>query len=429
MNQLSTSLQKGKEYLWCLRENWRMSRHEKSINQRIREKISNHEKIRVVFVCHRPAVWGALKTAYEAFARDPFFETLLVTVPQLDLIREDGSYDSAIDTFFASYHPIRGYDQKTGSFLDLETLAPDIVFFQQPYDIMRPVCSYSDRVSAYAKIGYVCYFSAFSDELESDEAAGSCYPCGFFQHISYFFAQNESEAQYVSQRFKPKPRQLKILTTGYPKYDGLDQYIGSNSSVWSFPDAKNTFRILWTPRWTTNENNCHFFDYKDHWFDYCKEYPDTDFVFRPHPQAWLEWEKTGEFSPEAHEQLEECIAKTVNMNLDQSSEYLSTMYSSDVLVTDLSSLILQYYLTEKPIIFCYRENGRFGYSKDSMIGKSMYWAENWNEVNDYLTMLKEGRDPLKEFRKKVIRDIFKIDTVVPAGEKIKNAVKEDLGAL
>ena len=39
------------------------------------------KKINVVFVCHRPNVWGSLKTIYEECIKDECFHVTIIAVP------------------------------------------------------------------------------------------------------------------------------------------------------------------------------------------------------------------------------------------------------------------------------------------------------------------------------------------------------------
>ena len=66
----------------------------------------------------------------------------------------------------------------------------------------------------------------------------------------------------------------KVFLTGYPKYD----YAKKNASAKKHQDGQ--YRMIWTPRWTTNEGLCSFFEYKDKLLEYCKKHMDTDLVFR-----------------------------------------------------------------------------------------------------------------------------------------------------
>lgn len=401
--------------------------YDRKIDRRIRRKRKTGKKIRIVFVCNRPSVWGALKTVYKALTEDPLFEPLIVTIPQYNPDNPDGYDDEGADDFFAAYHPIRGFDPETKTYRSLKDLNPDVVFFQVPYDSLREKRYRSYKVCKYAKIAYISYFSIIPDAVSDTQTISTCYPVGFLKNTSYLYAQNWWEADFIQSLLKGDSRRApQLVITGFPKYDEMQGNCPTESGVWNFPEKENHFRVLWTPRWTTNENACHFFAYKDKLAAYCEEHADVDFVFRPHPQAWIEYRKTGEFTDSQRRVLEAQYAQSPNMAIDNQKAYIETFFSSDCLISDSSSMIFQYYVTGKPIVFCNNPLSINTLDRDSAFGRSLYWAETWEEAECFLEMLRHGEDPCREERQRVIREVFQIDLQVSAGTKVKEALKKQL---
>lgn len=52
-----------------------------AIDYRLQIKELKHEKINVVFVCHRPAVWESLHSVYDALKKDEKFNVSIVAIP------------------------------------------------------------------------------------------------------------------------------------------------------------------------------------------------------------------------------------------------------------------------------------------------------------------------------------------------------------
>lgn len=427
MNLTKTAYTSAKSYVKQQMRNLQKVYFQKRIDTRIRNKIIAGKQIRVLFICHNPTMWGALKTVYEALEKDPFFEISIVSIPQRNLSENNRFEDIGADNFFGKYNAIRGYNYDTNEFVELFSLEPDIVFFQQPYDGIR-IESYSSKaVVKYAKIAYISYFTIVPNVLSDMTVFDVCFPEKFFERISYFFAQNKGEELYVQKKIsKNKWKGISTYLTGHPKYDGTSAYSAANSAAWNFPEENDHFRILWTPRWSTNENNCHFFTYKDNWLSYCLANENVDFIFRPHPQSWIEWRTTGEFTEKDQQEFRLQYSSMNNMSIDESGDYLEMLYSSDCLVSDMSSMVFQYLLTEKPIIFCHNPQSINSILKDTSIGEALYYAETWEEVERYLDMLRQGEDPLKTKRKEIIQSEFNFDKDITAGEKVKDAIKASL---
>ena len=289
------------------------------------------------------------------------------------------------------------------------------MFFQQPYNIQRPAEYSSSRVSEYAKICYVSYFSP----IYYDEIYDECVPFDYLRDLSFFFTQHEADDRYINSRFNALGLdRCRVIMTGYPRYDGIERYRDAECGLWN---SKDTFKMLWTPRWTTNEGNCHFFDYRDAFTDYCKNEKDVELTFRPHPQAFREWAATGEMSAEEQTAYRRLFVDS-NMHLDESNDYMPLLFSSDCLITDRSTMIIDYLFTGKPIVYC--TNTSVHEKIMSELAEIMYTASSWGELSKVLSDLKDGLDPLREKRMRTAETIFKTGTG-HAGRKIKDIIKED----
>ena len=392
------------------------------IDLRLKLKKSSHEKVNVVFVCHRPQVWESLRSVYESLKNKEIFDVKIVAipnkkqVPKLGLNHEIYESEGAED-FWKKYGCIDGYNYATNQWLDLNSLEPDYIFFQQPYNITRCSEYKSWIVSSYAKLCYVGYFALHT----LDDVYDECTPDDFFKNISFFFAQNSEEQELISRKFIRIDNKIgKSILTGFPRYDDAHSYVGCENNIWK-NRSKNMFRLIWTPRWTTNEGNCHFFKYKDKFIEYCQQHDDIDFVFRPHPQAFSEWMSTGELSERQLSEYRDVYSNTPNMSIDESKTFLSLFYSSDCLVTDRSSVVLEYFLTGKPIIYC-TSNGK--HDTIDYISEGFYKVSNWEELESRLNELKNGHDELFEIRQQIIKERFYMP-IGGAGHIISDILEQD----
>ncbi len=393
---------------------------EELIDRRLLEKKRAHEKVNVVFVCHRPPVWESLHSVYEALKADDLFRVRIVAIPNKKQEPGTGLFHEHYETegaeeFWRGEDCLNGYDYETGQWLDLRSLNPDYVFFQQPYNMTRSRPYQSGVVSKYAKIAYVAYFSPIVLDDTYDESV----PLDYIKDLSFFFTQHDADHAFIQNRFRSLDMHLcRIIEVGNPRFDRMALHAGEACGIWNDP---NSFKILWTPRWTTNEGNCHFFDYKDRLTEYCGGHPEVEFVFRPHPQAFKEWNATGEMREAEQRRFKERF-QGGNMHLDESKNYYPLLFSSDCLIADRSTIIIDYLCTHKPVIFC-TSNGRH----DTIIpgvDKALYRAANWEQLNALLEDLRMGKDPLKETREAIIRDYLKVGER-KAGERIRDVLRAD----
>lgn len=388
------------------------------VDLRLKLKKLTGEKINVVFVCHRPAVWESLHSVYDALKSDDSFNVYIVAIPnkkelpKLWLNHEIYESEGA-EEFWKGYGCINGYDYEKKEWFDLQKLEPDYVFFQQPYNITRCEEYKSWNVARYSKLCYLNYFSP----VKFDELYDECIPADFMRCLSFYFTQNPIDHDFINERFdRMNITGVERIMTGYPRYDGLKNVTGE-SDIW-LSKTHEYFRLIWTPRWTTNEGNCHFFDYKDKLIDFCLN-NDIELVLRPHPQAFQEWESTGEFNHEAQTKLRELFESEERLHLDESSYYLDTMYSSDCLLTDLSSIIYDYFLTGNPIIYALGKNKK---DKADLLHDGMYEVDSWDAVENVLKDLLSGKDKLASVRKEIEKQAYYINEN-GSGNEIRDILK------
>ena len=206
---------------------------DKAITARLAKKKANGEPIHVVFVCHRPAVWESLHSVYDAMKENPAFRVTLVTIPNKKQLPELGlrhqQYESeGAEEFWQEEGTVSGYDYASGQWLELQTLEPDYVFFQQPYNACRPPQYHSSVVSQYARICYVSYFGVFY----IDEIYDECAPLDYLRDLSFFFTQNPMDDAYIRSRVARAGGVVcRVCNTGFPRYDRIEQYRDQGSFV------------------------------------------------------------------------------------------------------------------------------------------------------------------------------------------------------
>jgi len=376
---------------------------------RRKEKLLRGDTPHIVFVCHRPSLWGSLKTVFESLLADERCRVSIVAIPNKKQLPDLGlSHQVYIDEgayeFFTQYIcPVfRGYDEHTGQWKDVRGLEPDYVFFQTPYNDCRPPAYASDAVARYARLGYVHYgFLIFGGGV-----AANSYPQDFLKDLSFIFCETEWHRAHLATRQEPVPEfdRARLPLTGYPRFDTLAHAGPVESPAWNAPRAPGRFRVLWTPRWSIGEKNSHFLEYKDRFLELCDTDPSLDMVCRPHPQTFLSFIAAGKMTEADVEAYTQAHAARDNASLDLRGEYQDTFLSSDVLVSDISSILPEYLLTGKPIIYCHRTD--WFNELGEQLAEGFYWARSWDEVTALLRQLRDGNDPLRDVRQTVTRSLL-----------------------
>ena len=390
-------------------------------------RIKRQERpIRVGFMCQYIPAWTKTEDLYRRMKEDNRFEPYLICIP--DRITDnqlDSPECTRNDTY--DYCVTHGYPEAinalTGkdAWLDLETMDLAYVFHARPYNHLLPVCYTTHRVSRYSRVCLIMYGIGFSSDL-----ARVSLNRDFMSYTYYYFAGLPfMQALNVSDR--PLLHRLGLQKTechGYPMLEHLLSFENATSPSWAF--SKNDFRVLWTPRWTTDKalGGSNFFTYHKELLAYASTHSDVDFLFRPHPLMFSHFIETGEITErEAADYIAQCDALP-NVCLDKEPGYEATLWNTDVMISDISSMMVEYFITGKPLIFC-ASNMELDLA-DSMkrMLDGCYIVNNKEELLSHLQMLKDGDDPLKELRREIIREQFG-DAIGSACTNILDALAKD----
>lgn len=381
------------------------------------------DKIKIVFLCQLSHVWGCLESVYEAAKQDENCEVYIVAVPNVwERDKADTeAYDFCVEK---GYEVIKAYNEKTKQFFDLKTLNPDYVFIPRPYDHYLPKAYTSKEVSKYAKVCYICY----GYTAEDGHVLISCYNRYFTSNCYYVFADNASTYAYTLKNHPISTRLgiRKIVQTTFPRFDLLKKWENCEPRHWKISKEDVNKRIIWTPRWTTDKSlgGTSFFTYKDFFFQFAKEHSNTEIMVRPHPLAFPNFIKEGSMTEEEVAEYKVRCKEACNLQLDDRKEYLDSFASADILVSDMSAVVLDFLAMGKPIVFCSYEQELNSANKKLIEG--FYVSRNQEDLKQILEMLMSGEDPKKELREAITKEVLG-NCDGKAGLAIVRMLKEDAG--
>ncbi len=358
-----------------------------------------HKKIRVLFICQMPQLWNKMSDVYFEMLEDSRIEVSVLVVPDISVAKEN--QEESI-RFFKN---IKGnvIHARTGSgWYPIRDLNPDYVFYQRPYDAYLPDEYRSTCVAGYARVCYIPYAYACTKPVEH-----SCYNPYFFENVYMFFAENEYARRLIINRDKElyAKRLKNAYYLGYPALDNIRKSKEVRCRFWEKDDQ--SYKILWCPRWTTDVNlgASNFFEYKDFFIQWVQKNESSSVVFRPHPMMFSNFEKTGEMSKEEAKQYLSHYMEHGRLMYDDQAEYYTTLWNSDVLVADLTTVMIEYLVTRKPIVYCVSDIEYNDFRKRIIGG--CYCVHNGQELSDTLEMLAKGEDPLREERNRTADYLLK----------------------
>ena len=385
---------------------------------------SSDKKITVVFLLQMPEVWGKQQIVYEEMKKRDNIETIIFTIPEYDIKTGEHKKDIAYDYAVKEGLTKIVQSEKNGTWISLKELQPDYVFYQRPYEAYLPEIYRSKNVLEYAKTCYIPYaiFASISSAMNLE------YERGFARNIYYHFVSNLELEYLVKRKFsitsKQGLRQIKYL--GVPILESVlkNKMNCENNAVWkNWGSEKEQLKVLWTPRWTVDEKlgGSHFFDYKDEFTALAQRDKQIYLAFRPHPMAFDNYIKENLMSAEEVEKLKKEYAETSNMVIDDQRDYVDTFWGADVLVTDISSMMMEFFVTGKPIIFCGTNMALDSLHQE--VVETLYKGTTWQEIQEALSQVKSGKDYLQEKRNQVIEKRF-VGMDKTSG-KIVDAIEKD----
>lgn len=370
--------------------------------------VPQNRKVRVIFIVIDKNTWNKAKPLYLEMLQSDKFEVNIVCCPQP--YKED---TATTYKFFVEqgYHCIDARVgngpwnamEKRGKWFSIKKLKPDYIFYNEPYNGYYPPKYRSNVTSCYAKVCSLEY------GMKTTENFLQIRPHEFYRDVYLCYTNNEDEKNYNIAQFKKEHDSglQKTKYLGFLAGAGIFEQKNTESSAWNF--SKNEVRGIWTPRWTLDKEvgGSNFFRYKDVLFDYAETHQDVDLLFRPHPMAFDNFIRTGKMTRQDVDLFVAKCDKAKNLSLDKQADYVSTFWNSSFLITDISTIIVEYFITGKPIIYCKAEHDTQKYLPYfTRILSACYIVHNDNELLNTIDYLKSGNDEKKCIREKLLKELF-----------------------
>src|SRR5262249_17893817 len=118
------------------------------------------------------------------------------------------------------------------------------------------------------------------------------------------------------------------------------------------------------------------------------------------------------------------IQQSDNMMLDESGDYKTSFYHSHAMISDASSLALEYLYTQKPVLFTF-DKGSDWLNEDRYIIDYLYQGKKTEDVEDFIQMIGRYEDPMLPSRLGIM-DQFMYQVDGNAGKRIYSHMIDDL---
>lgn len=395
----------------------RKKRHAEIVN-RLRKKKT---PINVIFMAISGSTWK-YEYLYKLMLADSAFKPIVLVCPQVnfdDAFMRD-QMDKTLDFFKCrGYNVISSFDKKRNIFINLEELHPDILMYTNPYKgIFLPqyfIDSQKYTLPCYISYYYPTGISSYHDKLKVFESA---------LWINFM----ASTAEYQRAIYK-----TNCVVVGYPMFEAF-----KNGSCYG-KDWKNQEkkfkRIIWAPYHHIFPDDdkiiqCStFLKYADIMLTIAHEYQDkVQFVLKPHPLLRAKLEKHPEWGKARTDAYFELWKAGQNTNLVE-GEYIDLFNSSDALIHDCGSFIVEYLYVNKPVLYL-ASSSKYGKNIGSTGIEALMCHEIGFSENDITNFVRniycESNDSKLEARKNFYRKNLLPPNGLTASENMLNEIKNKL---
>jgi capsular polysaccharide biosynthesis protein len=382
-----------------------------------RLQTDHHPRIKAVFFAQERFTWPSLKSVYEAFAANPACEAQLVYV-DFEHANTDASRD-----WFAEYREMN-LPMVWSEAYDVSLESPDLAFFVKPYDGI-PMQFYIDELGKVVRRPvYIPYFVNWMALKNIDFLIRYHFQLPLHEKAWKIFDAPDFILESHVRHGAGNGRNVELI--GHPRFDiipKLEQIRERIPATWKAKIAGRKV-VLWNTHSFIADNNWSTFGtLGDQILEYFQTNRQLLLLWRPHPHFFNSLVNGGVMTSEQVDELIARVTDSENIILDRTPDYLSAFSVADALISDASSLLVEFLLTRQPVMYTYNE------ANESIVHEhllpALYKACAWENVEAFLRMLVDGRDDRLGERMSVI-ETFMPNAGKRVGELIMKRCIEDL---
>ena len=377
--------------------------------------IQNHGQVRIAFIIMHISQWK-LQKLVELLNTDNRFKVQIILSPSLLFEKEQQEKDlEEMRMFFSkSNTPYVDFDFNNPYNLK-DNFNPHILFYTQPYGhIHSPahdVTSFKDRLKAYAPYSFWSTTAKFGFDLS------------FHRHAWRIYYANKLLFEYAKSVSINHAKNAAVV--GYPS---ADLFLECNvMDPWKIKD-RTLRRIIWAPHFTIKSrkwsSHSSFLTIADEMLEYAKANQNkVQIAFKPHPRLRTELYRHPEWGVKKTEDYYSQWSKMPNTLLE-TGPYYNLFKSSDALVHDSDSFMIEYQYTLKPCLFVLCESDFF--ENLNPLGKKAfdlhYKANNMSDIISFIEGVLVGNDFLLSLRKNFFQEYL----MPPNGCTVAENIYKDL---
>lgn len=362
------------------------------LKPKIEKRIAKQDKLSIVFFVINVSMWKADSIVKELLSNSHYdIHIVSFLYPQFTIERRK-EMQKQMEEFFTkkNYPYINSYDFSTNTYFDIRTLHPDIIFYNQPYNL-----GYSGyQLQHFWKTSLFAYIP-YCLNIEKNDVF---YDTLYINVCKYVFLPTQLDLSLVQSKTKTKAYNCKVV--GNLFYDELKKAQHSDHNVWKDNTRKH---IIWAPHHSILPNDelqySTFLRYANYMLYLADKYKDVvEFAFKPHPALK---DKLYQSPDWGYERTNQYYTKWANMSntFIADGSYANLFAQSDAMIHDCSTFSCEYLYTNKPVLFLLKETNNTPLTELGASCLNMhYHAYQEKEIEEFINNVISGIDVLKKQR-------------------------------
>ena len=357
--------------------------------------------LKVMFIVEENAKWG-WQSIYDEMKKDnKNFEILPIVALPAGFVQYEYTQEETIEFFKKrNISAINGYDKETGKAINLKELKADLVMYQQP------TCIKDYYSPEYLSENSLCCIIPYGYSSLEENSWGSDFIKTKLANMWKMFVESNYHRSYTEKAAKLRNKDI-VKVSGYPKFDAYKQPISKEMlELWKETNRKSSGRIIYAPHHTIETHRHEMSNFKEQYLfflEFAKNNPQYSFIYKPHPLLRSKCIYENFLSAEEYDEYEKTWNELPNASSYNQGDYFDIFKSSDLLITDCSSFLGEYFVSGKPIIFLDKKN-RAGFNEFGELMKTTFYTPKTTEEIPQIieNLLLNKEDTSKEERLQII---------------------------
>ncbi|MCH5249287.1 MAG: glycosyltransferase family 8 protein [Lachnospiraceae bacterium] len=375
--------------------------------------LKTEKVIKVAFLVYSSAEWQC-EELYRMLEQDSRFEPVIILCGYAHGTPES-KRETYVNTCAYFRDSERKYNLEYAGYCNRSYTNPvfnkfHIMVYFLPFDNLYPTeinCSNRNITQLFIHIPYGFYIVNKEDAYYKD----SYYDQTIFKMCWFYFCPLKLNAKRGEYMGRLGGYNWKV--SGHPKIDELLQHTyNSRSDLWK-NEQKSKLKLIWAPHFNLSKGKNGTFHENYKWlYEFARTHQEISWIVRPHPR--MEWGalEYGVFSSSA-EYREYMMAwdNLPNASVVEGGGYYDIFDSSDAMILDSLSFLVEYQFTEKPLLFLLpKEPRRLNDLGEKLL--SVLYKVRGNDfvgIERFIDDMVAGRDLLKNdrisFKNKMLQEV------------------------